>query len=122
MIAEPRLGMLLQKLAATPEGAALFSIQVAAGVFGEWHYYGFTENEPDVGPAMTARFREWLKAKYGAAIHTKRVCPESRSGCGPTVISATRGGTAGSSITCTASRAVTDAFVHFCRAVKESWP
>ena len=56
---------LCQGLASTPEGEALFCVQVAAGVYGEWHYYGFIDNEPDTGPAMTSHFRRWLGTKYG---------------------------------------------------------
>ena len=40
--------------AATPEGNALVGIQVASGVYGEWHYWGFTDHEVDAGSAMTA--------------------------------------------------------------------
>lgn len=52
-------------LAAMPEGDAIFGIQIAGGVFGEWHQWGFIQHEPDVGPAMTARFRAWLGTRYG---------------------------------------------------------
>lgn len=114
---------LLQKLAATPEGAALFSIQVAAGVFGEWHYYGFTENEPDVGPAMTARFREWLKAKYGQTLPYEASVPgiQERMRADGYLRDPKRDRRVIDYLHCQ-HEAVTDAFIHFCRAVKESWP
>ncbi len=48
-----------QALSALPEGDLVFGIQVAGGVYGEWHYWGFTNGEPDVGAAMQQRFRRW---------------------------------------------------------------
>ena len=59
-----RLRRFLRELAATPEGDALAGIQVADGVYGEWHNWGFYRNEPDIGGPMTAHFRTWLAAKY----------------------------------------------------------
>lgn len=55
---------LCRELAATPEGDHLVALHLAAGVFHEWHYYGFIDHEPDVGLAMTERFRTWLREKY----------------------------------------------------------
>lgn len=60
-----KLTELLKNLEATPEGDALVGIQVAGGVYGEWHYWGFIENEPDVSEPMTKFFRAWLKKRYG---------------------------------------------------------
>lgn len=54
----------LTELAQTPEGNALVGIQVANGVYGEWHNWGFYSNEPDVSQPMTLAFREWTKNKY----------------------------------------------------------
>lgn len=53
-----------QKLSKTKEGRAVAGIQVAGGVFGEWHYWGFAKNEPDLSKPMTEYFRKWIKAKY----------------------------------------------------------
>ncbi|MGO8792935.1 MAG: beta-galactosidase [Terriglobia bacterium] len=122
-------------LAATPEGDALFCIQVAAGVYGEWHYYGFIENEPDTGPAMTHHFRDWLRAKYRADQELQAAWNDNRA----SLASATVPGTQ-ERMRCDGylrdprhdrkvidylhcqHQAVTDAFIHFCRTVKESWP
>ncbi|SDR84679.1 beta-galactosidase [Opitutus sp. GAS368] len=52
-------------LAATPEGAAVFSLQVANGVYGEWHQWGFFCHDPDTSPAATGVFRRWVQARYG---------------------------------------------------------
>ncbi|HEY5916963.1 MAG TPA: hypothetical protein VIU13_06155, partial [Chryseolinea sp.] len=54
----------LQKLNQLPEGKALAGIQVAGGVYGEWHYWGFIENEPDMSIHMQQYFRRWLSQKY----------------------------------------------------------
>jgi hypothetical protein len=54
---------LLRALAKTPEGDALAGIHVACGVYGEWHYWGFMRNEPDVSRPMQERFGAWRKAK-----------------------------------------------------------
>jgi hypothetical protein len=67
-----RLAEFLTALAGTPEGNALAAIQVANGVYGEWHNWGFYRNEPDVSSRMTEVFREWLASRYGsdAALRT----------------------------------------------------
>ncbi|MVM33515.1 hypothetical protein GO755_25990 [Spirosoma sp. HMF4905] len=59
-----KLVELCQKLSKTPEGNALIGMHVAGGIYGEWHYWGFIEHDPDTSPAMTTYFRNWLKAKY----------------------------------------------------------
>ncbi|MEX0330464.1 MAG: beta-galactosidase [Puniceicoccaceae bacterium] len=56
----------LNEFAATLEGDALAGIQVANGVYGEWHNWGFFDNEPDVSEPMNVAFREWLRDKYGS--------------------------------------------------------
>jgi len=63
--AREHLGRFCAGLAATPEGAAVFSIQVAYGVYGEWHQFGFFCHDPDTGPAAEAAFRRWLAALHG---------------------------------------------------------
>lgn len=59
------LGEFCQKLADTPEGNALFGLQLAYGVYGEWHQFGFIHHDPDTGPAAMTSFRSWLRDKYG---------------------------------------------------------
>lgn len=63
--ATARLREVLHALALTPEGNALVGIQVANGVYGEWHNWGFFRNEPDVSEPMNSHFRAWLKQTYG---------------------------------------------------------
>lgn len=60
----PKLIAFLKALEALPEASSIAGIQVAGGVYGEWHYWGFIDNEPDTGLPMKAFFRRWLKEKY----------------------------------------------------------
>lgn len=53
-----------RRLSKAPEGNALVSIQVACGVYGEWHYFGFLDNDPDLSQPMMNYFRNWLRNKY----------------------------------------------------------
>jgi beta-galactosidase len=122
-------------LAATPEGDALFCVQVASGVYGEWHYYGFIDNEPDTGPAMTSHFRLWLRAKYRTdqalqvawndhdACLDRATVPgvEERMRCDGYFRNPRRDRKFIDYLHCQ-HQAVTDAFIYFCRIVKESWP
>ncbi|MCF3650241.1 hypothetical protein [Synoicihabitans lomoniglobus] len=62
--AHDRLREFCALLSASPEGNALFSIQIANGVYGEWHQFGFLHHDPDTGPAATAAFRHWLTTHY----------------------------------------------------------
>lgn len=48
----------------TPEGDALAGVQVAGGVYGEWHYWGFIGHEPDASAPMQQHFRVWLQDRY----------------------------------------------------------
>jgi hypothetical protein len=62
----------------SPYGKRVIGYQLGWGVTGEWHYPGF-ELLPDAGPAMTARFRQWLASAYGprAEFATTRVPNEA---------------------------------------------
>lgn len=52
------------RLSKTKEGQSVMGMHVSGGIYGEWHYWGFIEHDPDTGPAMTKYFRNWLKKKY----------------------------------------------------------
>jgi hypothetical protein len=52
------------RLGATPEGGAVFAIQLAYGLYGEWHQFGFLHHDPDTGGAAVRSFRAWLRARY----------------------------------------------------------
>lgn len=53
-----------QRMADTPEGKSVIGIHVSGGVYGEWHNWGFIDNDPDTGLSMTSYFQNWLKNKY----------------------------------------------------------
>ena len=53
------------RFGATPEGGSVFGIQLANGLYGEWHQFGFLHHDPDTGGAATRSFRTWLRARYG---------------------------------------------------------
>ena len=61
--ASDKLIEFLRALSAMPEGNHIAGFHVAGLLYGEWHYQRFWY-EPDSGPAMTRRFRQWLRAKY----------------------------------------------------------
>jgi hypothetical protein len=61
--AREKTASMLKMLAKTPEGNALAGVHVANGVYGEWHYWGFMRNEPDVSAPMQTWFDAWRKAK-----------------------------------------------------------
>jgi len=60
-MAREKTAELLKQLAKTPEAKALAGVHVACGVYGEWHYWGFMRNEPDVSRPMQDRFDEYRK-------------------------------------------------------------
>ena len=130
------VAQLCHELARTPEGNHLVSLQLAAGVFHEWHYYGFIDHEPDTGVAMTAYFRRWLQAKYpdDAALRTAWNNPQVtlESADVPGVVEREHT-TDGYFRDPTKERQVIDYYEcqhlsvqesaeHFCRIAKENWP
>jgi hypothetical protein len=62
--ATARLRDFCTQLAATPEGNALFAVQLANGLYGEWHQFGFLHHDPDTGVAATHSYRAWLRNRY----------------------------------------------------------
>ncbi len=54
-----RLAILCEALKEAPEGESLMGIQVACGIYGEWHQWG-----TDVSPVMQKRFRRFLRDTY----------------------------------------------------------
>ena len=127
---------LLRQLAATPEGGWLAGVQVAGGVYGEWHYWGFLDHEPDVGAPMQAHFRAWLRARYGTDAALRRAWgrPEaSLAAAEVPALAARRRPGAGMFWDPARQRdlidyyeaqheAVADDILHFARVVKEAWP
>ena len=73
--ASEKLKIYLAQLQKLPEANAIAGIQVASGVYGEWHYWGFINNEPDMSEPMLQYFRGWLKNKY----HTDKLLQQAWS-------------------------------------------
>lgn len=134
--ASAKLRELLRRLARTPEGNALAGVQVAGGVYGEWHPWGFPSHDPDTGPAMTRSFREWLSTKYGGDAKLRSSWSDPHvtlaSAAVPDLASRDRT-TAGLFRDPARERAVmdyyeaqqdviADAVLHFAKLVKQSWP
>lgn len=134
--ASVKLKEFLTKLAALPQGNALAGIQVAGGVYGEWHYWGFIENEPDMSKPMLDYFRNWLKNKYKTspvlqqAWHNKNVSLENAAL--PT-LEERKNTKAGVFRDPDAERNIIDYYkaqhelvaddiLHFCKIIKEEWP
>jgi hypothetical protein len=134
--ATQKLKELLTQLQRLPEANALAGIQVACGVYGEWHYWGFIENEPDMSQPMQIYFRQWLKDKYQTdkalqqAWQNKQVTFSSASLPTLTERKETKAGIFRDPA---AERhvidyyeaqhqVVADGILHFCRTVKENWP
>jgi hypothetical protein len=134
--ATARLQELCERLATAPEGADVIGIHVCWGVYGEWHYWGFIQHDPDTGPAMTKHFRRWLRQQYATDDALQRAWGTRDF----TLQDATVPGVterandhppflrdpAGEQRTIDYYRCqhelVADDLLHFCRTVKESWP
>lgn len=57
------LTFLLEGIRNTPQGRHVVGIQIAGGVYGEWHQWGFSYH-PDYSQPMTDYFRRSLREKY----------------------------------------------------------
>lgn len=55
-----KLELFLEALKRSPEGKSVAAVQVACGIYGEWHQWGI-----DVGKPMCERFRDFLRETYG---------------------------------------------------------
>lgn len=59
----------IKHLEAQPWGKRIIAHHPGYGIYTEWHYFGsWHQQSPDTGPAMTAHFREWLRARYGTDV------------------------------------------------------
>jgi hypothetical protein len=58
---------LVRHIEGRPWGKRVIGWQPEYGIYGEWHYFGSWSNQmPDTGAAMTARFHDWLASRYGS--------------------------------------------------------
>jgi hypothetical protein len=130
------VGELLRQLARTPEGDRLAGVQVAGGVYGEWHYWGFLDHEPDVGDAMQRYFRAWLRDRYGSDAALRRAWGRADVSLATAAVpGAAARARAGAGMFWDPVRqrdlvdyyeaqheAVAEDILHFARTVKEAWP
>ncbi|NBC16863.1 MAG: hypothetical protein GVY18_06045, partial [Bacteroidetes bacterium] len=133
--ATEKLEVFLDRFSATPEGNALIGMQVANGVYGEWHNWGFFYHEPDVGTPMQAAFRDWLRDTY----ETNDALQAAWNDTTVTFATATVPGMDGRKTTHGIFRdpqqeqrtidyyramqeGVADNIIHFARTVKAHWP
>lgn len=72
------LSRFLTLIKTVPEWDNLSSIQIANGIFGENHYWGFTKHEPDVSAPMLKYFRGYLAEKYGSSENLRRAWNNSQ--------------------------------------------
>ena len=63
---------LVGHLEASPFAARIFAYRTDWGINHEWHYYGMRGLFADNGKAMTAAFRDWLRARYGGDVSELR--------------------------------------------------
>lgn len=126
----------LRQLQQVPEGNALAGIQVVSGVYGEWHYWGFIDNEPDMSLPMLQYFRSWLKQKYPSNASLQRAWNDpSVTLTNVTLPSLSERRTTRAGVFRDPPRerkiidyyeaqhtCVADDLLHFCKLVKENWP
>lgn len=134
--ASEKLKLFCELFSQTPEGNALTGIQVAYGVYGEWHQWGIINYEADFSRPMAGHFRSWLRSKYNSV-------EELQTAWGDPAITFEA-----VSVPNTEERAVTtagifrhpvkdrkvidyyecqhelvaDNIIHFCKVAKENWP
>lgn len=134
--ATPKLTAFLQQLQALPEANAIAGIQVAGGVYGEWHYWGFINNEPDMSQPMLNYFRSWLKAKYNTDAALQKAWGNATvtlaSASLPTLEERRKTDAGIFRVPATERKmidyyeaqhqVVADDILHFCKTVKQAWP
>lgn len=131
-----KLRRFCREFSQSPEGNALVGVQVASGVYGEWHYWGILKNEADFSEPMQVYFREWLRQKYGSDQNLQIAWGEAGASLTkarvPTTIERAHL-SAGLFRHPVKDRKVVDYYqaqheliadniIHFCKVVKESWP
>ena len=134
--ASEKLKEFLSKLKDIPEANSLVGIQVVSGVYGEWHYWGFLENEPDMSKPMKNYFSVWLKEKYKTdkalqnSWNNKKIT--LATGTLPTLTerTETKAGIFRDPLLErnvidyyeAQHQVVADDILHFCKVIKEHWP
>lgn len=131
-----KLKEVLLQLKNLPEAKSLFGIQVAGGIYGEWHYWGFLNNEPDVSKPMQDYFRNWLKEKYKTEKQLQKAWNDSKVNFETAYLPSLeqkRNTTAGIFRDPVKEKSVIDYYqaqhecvaddiLFFCKIVKDNWP
>ncbi len=129
------LARFCREFSKTHEGDALIGIHVAAGVYGEWHQWGFIEHEADFSEPMKRHFRSWLMEKYGtdealrnawndpsASFETTTIpTPEERVVANGRTIRNPQSTIRNQDYYRCQHELVADDILHFCKIVKENW-
>lgn len=131
-----RLNEFCRRLAQTPEGQSVIGLHVCGGIYGEWHYWGFIDHDPDTGPAMTSYFRQWLQQKYKTPQALQKAWNTTQYTFGNATVPDSKernATTAGIFHDPAKEQRVIDYFIcqqevvaedieYFCKIAKESWP
>lgn len=134
--ASEKLKLFCGQFSRTPEGNALIGIQVAYGVYGEWHQWGIIHYEADFSRPMADHFRSWLRVKYKSNEALQTAWGDTAATFEAVSVPATEERTvtsAGIFRHPVKDRKVIDYYecqhelvagniIHFCRVIKESWP
>ena len=130
-----KLERFCREFAKTEEGRHLIGIQVACGIYGEWHPWGFLHWEADFSEPMRAHFAEWSQKKYGGINQLKKAWQDPKVEFETITVPTTAEREKTSGIfrdpqlhqkvidyyTCQ-HQLIANHVLHFCKTVKENWP
>jgi len=118
--ARDKTAELLKALARVPEAKALAGLHVACGVYGEWHYWGFMRNEPDLSQPMQDRYAEYRR-KLGRSVE-KVPSTEERKALDQGIFRHPKKREAVIDYYRCQQELVADRIVDLCAVVKKNWP
>ncbi|MBQ7792065.1 MAG: hypothetical protein IJ367_01040, partial [Clostridia bacterium] len=124
-----RLAEFCRELSQTKEGESLIGIQVACGVYGEWHQWGI-----DTGKPMRERFVRYLKETYHTeealqkawnctdiTFETAPFCPDPEAAGDFGIFRDPRKSRCIIDSQMCLQQTVPEAILHFCRIIRENW-
>lgn len=131
-----QLALFCRKFARTPEGQSVAGIQVACGVYGEWHQWGFLKWEADLSGPMQRHFQQWLRAKYDSEENLRQAWNDTSASFSIVNVPgiAERGRLSGGNFRdprreqkvidyyLCQHELVADDILFFCRTVRQNWP
>ena len=112
----------LHELEKTPEGDRVFSIQIANGIYGENHYWGFMKNDPDTSEPMRRRFASFLSEKYGGDFSSVQVPGLERNEVSCGIFRDPQKERLVSDYYECQHKTVTDSILSFSKLIKKNWP